>query len=70
MGSPATAGGLAKSRVIIRQKRPLNPDGHLFSNSGSDLSMMNEGLNATEEILSAVRRANSAAIARLHVLVL
>ncbi len=70
MGSPATAGGFAKNTVIIRQKKPVSPDGHLLSNSGSDLSMMNVGSNATEEIFPAYRRANSPAITRLHVLVL
>ena len=70
IGSPATAGGFARSIVISRQKRPMNPDGHLLSNSGSDLSMMNVGLNATEEIFPAYRRDNSAAVTKLHVLVL
>ena len=52
------------------QALPLSPDGHLLSNSGSDLSMMNVGLNAAEEIFAAYRRANFAAITRLHVLAL
>ena len=64
------AGGFAKNIVITRQKRPMNPDGHLLSNSGSDLSMMNVGLKATEDIFPAYRRANSAAITRFIVLVL
>ena len=53
-GSPATAGGFARSAAIARHMSPVKPDGHLFVNSGSDLSRTNVGSKATDEIFPRI----------------
>ncbi len=53
------AGDFATNIVIIRQKKPANPDGHISFNSGSVLSMTYAGSNAMDDIFPIYCLADS-----------